>query len=133
MSDSSGIDNNAYNISNLGPFGLHILVIIVLYLQNVVALAYIGTDNQFIPENDEFNSDDENAVQIEGESKQAAKFAPEEPKYQYELGLLFKDTGDYQSAIKAFELFVEKSSPDATELEDAKKEIADLKAMRKRR
>ena len=82
MSDSSGIDNNAYNISHLGPFGLDILVIIVSYLLNVVALACIGTDNQFIPENDEFNSDDENAVQIEGESKQAAKFVKMEAKEQ---------------------------------------------------
>ena len=81
-SDASGAENNDYNISHLGPFELDILDIFVLYLQNVVALAYIGTDNQFIPENDEFNSDDENAVQIEWESKQAAKFVKMEAKEQ---------------------------------------------------
>ena len=82
MSDASGAWDNDYNISHLGLFGLDILVIILLYLQNVVALAYIGTDNQFIPENDEFNSDDENVVQIEGESKQAAKLAKMKAKEQ---------------------------------------------------
>jgi hypothetical protein len=51
---------NDYNFSHLGLYGLDALVIFSLYLHNfVVLLAYIGTDNQFIPENDEFNSDDE--------------------------------------------------------------------------
>jgi hypothetical protein len=66
----------------LGPFGLGIIVVIVLYLQNVVALAYIGTDNQFVPKNDEFNSDDENVIEIEGESKQATKLAKIKAKKQ---------------------------------------------------
>jgi len=66
----------------LGCFGLGIIVVIVLYLQNVVALAYIGTDNQFVPKNDEFNSDDENVVEIEGESKQATKLAKIKAKKQ---------------------------------------------------
>jgi hypothetical protein len=66
----------------LGPFGLGIIVVIVLYLQNVVALAYIGTDNQFVPKNDEFNSDDENVLEIEGESKQATKLAKIKAKKQ---------------------------------------------------
>jgi hypothetical protein len=44
----------------LGLLGLDVLVIFLLYLHNfVVVLAYIGTDNHFIPENDEFKSDDE--------------------------------------------------------------------------
>jgi Tfp pilus assembly protein PilO len=51
---------NDYNFSHLELLGLDVLVIFLLYLHNfVVVLAYIGTDNQFIPENDEFKSDDE--------------------------------------------------------------------------
>ena len=73
---------NDYNISHLGLSGLDILVITLLYLQYVVALVYLGTDSQFIPENDELHSDDENVVWIEGGSKQAAKLAKVKAKEQ---------------------------------------------------
>ncbi len=65
ISDASVAEYNDYNFSHLGLFRLDVLVIFLLYLHNFVVLAYIGTDNQFIPKkNDEFNSDDENVVQI---------------------------------------------------------------------
>jgi hypothetical protein len=58
MSDASIAKYNDYNFSHLGLYGLDVLVICLLYLHNfVVLLAYM--DNQFIPENDEFKSDDE--------------------------------------------------------------------------
>jgi hypothetical protein len=60
MSNASVAKYNDYNFSHLGLYGLDVLVMFLLYLHNfVVLLAYIGTDNQFIPENDEFKSDDE--------------------------------------------------------------------------
>jgi hypothetical protein len=59
MSDASVAKYNDYNFSHLGLYGLDVLVIFLLFLHNfVVILAYIGTDNQFIPKNDEFKSDD---------------------------------------------------------------------------